>query len=465
MIQKSTISNKWWVLLAIGTGTFMTALDGSVVNTILPVIRKDFSSDIASVEWIIIIYLLVVSVLLPIFGRLGDIRGHKQVYITGFVLFITSSILCAYSRSINFLITSRAIQALGAAMLSANSPAILTKSFPDNQRGQALGMQATMTYLGLTVGPSLGGWLTDQFNWNVVFMINLPVGIIALIFSALFIAKDKPEIIKERFDFPGAFLFMLGLIALLLGLNQGHKWEWLSLPTLSILFFSIILFGIFYKMERKSIAPMLDFNLFHNRLFTLSIISAILNYICVYSSIFLMPFYLIQGRGLSPSQAGLILTAQPIMMAIIAPISGTVSDRIGSRIPTTIGMCLIAIGLYLLSGVGKETQYQSIIISLLVLGLGIGIFISPNNSALMGSAPGYRQGIAAGLLATARNVGMVLGVGLSGAIFNSFFNSDLPNNGQSLYLALHNSFLVACIVAIIGVILSSIRSASNSNLV
>jgi EmrB/QacA subfamily drug resistance transporter len=462
MIQNPSSSQKWWVLLAVGTGTFMTALDGSVVNTILPVIQKDFARDIASIEWIIIIYLLVVSGLLPIFGRLGDLRGHKQVYMLGFVLFISSSILCAYSNSINFLVASRAIQALGAAMLSANSPAILTKSFPDNQRGQALGMQATMTYLGLSVGPVLGGWLTDQFNWHTVFMINLPVGLIALIFSALFITKDKPEFDSERFDFLGAVLFFLGLISLLLGLNQGHEWQWLSFPTLATILSSIILFRLFFNVEKKCIAPMLDINLFHNRLFTLSTITAILNYMCVNSSIFLMPFYLIQGRGLSPSQAGLILIAQPITMAIIAPISGTISDRIGSRIPTTFGMCLIAVGLYLLSTLESSTPFQFIILSLLILGLGIGIFISPNNSALMGSSPSHRQGIAAGLLATARNVGMVLGVGLSGAIFNTYYHPAISPTDQSLYPALQNSFLVACTVALIGVILSSIRSDTNT---
>jgi EmrB/QacA subfamily drug resistance transporter len=462
MMQNTTPSQKWWVLLAVGTGTFMTALDGSVVNTILPVIKKDFSGDIATIEWIIIVYLLVVSGLLPIFGRLGDLRGHKQIYMTGFVLFISSSLLCAFSSSINFLITSRAIQALGAAMLSANSPAILTKNFPDNQRGQALGMQATMTYLGLSIGPSLGGWLTDQFNWHSVFMINIPVGLIALTLSALFISKDKPELDRERFDFLGAFLFMLGLIAILLGLNQGYEWQWLSLPTITTILSSFILFGLFYKNEKKNTTPMLDFNLFHNRVFTLSIFTAVLNYMCVNSSIFLMPFYLIQGRGLSASQAGLILTAQPITMAIIAPISGTISDRIGSRAPTTFGMCLIAVGLYMLSGLQSSTSSQFIILSLLVLGLGIGIFISPNNSALMGSAPGHRQGIAAGLLATARNVGMVLGVGLSGAILNSYYHSTLPLNDPSLFLGLHNSFIVACIVAMIGASLSLVRSKTNS---
>ena len=171
------IEQKWLVLIAIGMSTFMSALDTSVVNTVLPVITKSFDSHIATVEWVVIIYLLIVSGLLLSFGRLGDIRGHRIVFLIGFSIFILSSALCGMSTSIELLVVFRGMQALGAAMLAANSPAILTKSFPDSQRGQALGLQATMTYLGLTVAPSLGGWLTDLVSWRAVFYINIPVGL------------------------------------------------------------------------------------------------------------------------------------------------------------------------------------------------------------------------------------------------------------------------------------------------
>ena len=212
------IQQKWLVLIAIGMSTFMSALDTSVVNTVLPIITKSFDSHIATVEWVVIIYLLIVSGLLLSLGRLGDIRGHKSVFISGFSIFIISSALCGMSPKIEFLILFRGLQAIGAAMLAANSPAILTKSFPSSQRGQALGLQATMTYLGLT-RILLGGWLTDLISWRAVFYINIPVGLFALVLAWMFIPADGQEKLREPFDFQGALLFLAGLIALLLGLN------------------------------------------------------------------------------------------------------------------------------------------------------------------------------------------------------------------------------------------------------
>jgi EmrB/QacA subfamily drug resistance transporter len=464
--QRSTsrlnIDPKWGVLIAIGTGTFMSALDTSVVNTVLPVVNRNFGSEIATVEWVVIIYLLLVSGMLPGFGRLGDLRGHRPVYIAGYLLFIASSLLCAMSPTIYALIGARAFQSLGAAMLSANSPAILTKTFPSNERGKALGLQATMTYLGLITGPSLGGWLTQLFGWRSVFFINLPVGLVALLLSLRFIPRDQEVSMQERFDWTGALLFLGGLVALLLGLNRGYDWGWDSPIILGFLGGSIFLLTAFIRIERSKTAPMLDLGLFRDRSFAATITSAILNYICVYSIIFLLPFYLIDGRGLTPAQAGLILTAQPIIMAIVAPVSGTLSDSIGSRIPGITGMGVLAVGLFLLSRSSDSTPLSYIVLSLFVTGLGIGVFISPNNSALMGSAPRHRQGIAAGMLATARNVGMVLGVGLAGAIYTTVISRSLSGGSEAIFHAIQTSFQLIVIVALTGMITTSIRGKLNS---
>lgn len=456
------LERKWWVLIAVGAGTFMSALDISVVNTVLPVVTRTFHTEVATVEWVVIVYLLLVSGMLPSFGRLGDLRGHKSVYIAGFFLFILSSVLCGLAPSVLALIGARCLQALGAAMLSANSPAILTKSFPDAQRGQALGMQATMTYLGLTVGPSLGGWLTDQFSWRAVFLINVPVGLTALLLSMRFIQHDRPGIVRERFDWIGALLFMTGLVTLLLGLNQGHNWGWTSPAILGLLGGSLFLLGLFVWYEGRVQSPMLDLSLFKSRLFSASISAAVLNYICVYSILFLMPFYLIQARQFSPSYAGLLLSVQPLIMAIVAPISGTLSDRIGVRLPSTLGMGILAMGLFLLSRLGPVSSPGAIAAAMLISGLGIGIFISPNNSALLGSAPRNRQGIAAGLLATARNVGMVLGVGLAGAIFTTIMAQAITPIAAE-YRAISPSLMVAAGVALLGMIISAMRGDTHTN--
>lgn len=456
----SGIQRKWWILLAVGIGTFMTALDGSVVNISLPVISNYYKVDLALVEWVVTVYLVVLSGLLLSFGRLGDMRGHKTIYMAGFFIFVLSSALCSLSPNVSFLVACRGIQALGAAMLSSNSPAILTKSFPSEQRGQALGLQATMTYLGLTVGPSLGGWLTNQFSWRSVFYINVPVGVLAILISWIAIQNEGAHEQREHFDIQGAGVFMAGLSALLLGLNQGHNWGWTSAPILGLLAAAVLLLGLFLRIEQRTENPMVDLSLFKIRAFSLSVVSAIFNYICIYTILFLMPFYLIQGRMLTSTQAGLILTAQPIVMAIVAPISGTLSDRIGARLPGMIGMAFLAVGLFLLSRLGQNSPYPQVIFALAVAGLGTGTFISPNNSALMGAAPRHRQGIAAGVLATARNFGMVLGVGFAGAIFTTI----LASQGQSglisspaLFSAFQISFLAATAVGIAGIFSSAVR--------
>jgi EmrB/QacA subfamily drug resistance transporter len=449
-----TIDRKWWVLIAIGTGSFMAALDGSVVNTILPVMQNAFGSNVVTIEWVVTIYLLVLSGLLLTFGRLGDLRGHKIIYVWGFGIFVISSALCGGATSPQILILFRGIQAIGAAMLASNSPAILTGTFPGNMRGKALGLVSMMTYLGLTVGPSFGGWLAQAFGWQSIFYINIPVGALALTLSLFFIPNGPGVDNGQRFDVTGGMLFLAGLTALLLGLNEGAEWGWSSLPIIGCLTGAFLILILFIFVESRSQTPMLDLSMFKAPLFSASVISAVLNYICVYSITFLMPFYLIQGRGLNSAQAGLLLTAQPILMAIAAPISGVISDRAGSRLPGMIGMTLLSTGLFLLASFGKASSMLFAGMALAVAGLGTGIFISPNTSALMGAAPKQRQGIASGVQAAARNVGMVLGIGLAGAIFTTHL---LQNTPEALFQGTSMGFLAAGGVALLGVIVSAVK--------
>ena len=452
-----TIDRKWWVLIAIGTGSFMSALDASVVNTILPILRTSFNSNVAAIEWVVTVYLLVLSGLLLTFGRLGDLRGHKTIYVWGFSIFVVSSALCGVAWSATALVVFRSLQAIGGAMLASNSPAIVTGNIPPEQRGRAFGLVSTMTYLGLTVGPSLGGWLTHAFGWRTVFYINVPVGILALSLGLFFIPKDAPVEGGQRFDLAGAAVFLAGLTLLLLGLNKGAEWGWSSPSVLGLLAGAVFLLVVFIQIERRSSAPMLDLSLFRIPLFSTSVASAVLNYICVYSITFLMPFYLIQGRGLNSAQAGLLLTVQPILMAITAPISGAFSDRVGSRMPGMLGMGVLAVGLFLLSGLGSETGLWLVVLGLAVAGSGTGTFISPNTSGLMGAAPRSRQGIASGVQAAARNFGMVLGIGLAGAIFTTHL---AQNTVDALFKGIDQGFLVAAGVAVLGIGMSAIKDES-----
>lgn len=446
--------HRYWALTTVGLGTFMSALDGSIVNTVLPLLREELNTTVAGIEWVTTVYLLVVSGLLLGFGRAGDLYGQKRVYLSGFILFAIGSALCGLANSVHSLITLRGVQAVGAAMLFSSSPAILTKAFPASERGRALGAQATMTYLGLTVGPALGGWLAHVLGWRWIFYINIPVGLVAILMAWRTITDDRPKAKPEPFDISGAIIFLAGFVALLIALNQGHAWGWHSALTLTVFGVATALIFAFIQIERRSRSPMLDLSLFRNPIFSSTTLSAFLNYICVYSVVFVIPFLLVQGRGLDTRQAGLILTAQPLVMAITAPISGELSDRIGTRGLAMLGMALLSIGLIYLGVAAANDSLRTMVAALAVFGLGIGIFVSPNNSALMGAAPRERQGIAAGVLATARNVGMVCGVGISGAIFTTYLEAGGTN---ALTRGTQMSLYVGAAIAFVGIFTSAVR--------
>lgn len=451
-----SLDPKWFVLLAVGVGTFMSAVDASVVNTVLPVINRSLASSVAAIEWVVVVYLLVVSGLLLSFGRLGDLRGHKPMYLAGFAVFVLGSALCGLAPTAAVLIAFRALQALGAAMLLSNSPAILTLNFPAAQRGQALGLQASMTYMGMTVGPALGGWLTGRFSWRAAFYINVPVGLLALGLGLCFIPHDRRANDEGRFDLAGASTWMVGLVVLLLALNRGHAWGWTSGALAASLATAAVLLGAFVAIERRVPSPMLDLSLFRRRTFSAAATSSVLNFICTYTMVFLLPFYLIQGRGVSPAKTGLLLTAQSLVRAAVAPFSGTLSDWIGSRIPGMSGMALLATGLFMQSRLDAASPMRDVVVALAIVGLGTGLFISPNNSALMGSAPKERQGVAAAILATARSVGMVLGVGLSGAVLTTLTaGSEAPLPTTALVRAVDAGFLLATGIAVLGVFTSA----------
>ena len=455
------VEANWWVLVTVGLGTFMSALDGSVVNTLLPVLGRALGTSVAGIEWVTTVYLLVISGLLLSVGRAGDLFGHKRFYLAGFAMFVVGSALCGLARSAGMLIALRAFQALGASMLMATGPAILTLSFPMSMRGRALGALGTFTYLGLTVGPSFGGWLAGAYGWPSVFYINVPVGIVAILLAMRSVVDDHAVRREESFDFVGAALFTTGLVALLVALNQGHAWGWLSLPTLAPIALSLMLLAAFVRVELHRAHPMLDLTLFQERVFSAATASALLNYACVYSVLFVLPFLLIQGRGLTASQAGIVLTAQPIVMAVVAPVSGTMSDRLGSRGLATAGMLVLGIGMVMLALLVAHGSLGAIAGALAVVGLGVGTFVSPNNSALMGAAPLHRQGIASGVLATARNVGMVLGVGFAGAVFTTVL-SRASSPAVGLPPAVRASLLAAAVLAAVGTVLSALRPTAAS---
>ena len=327
----------------------MAALDSSIAHTLLPEISRSLGASVATIEWVLTVYLLVLSGTLLAFGRLGDLRGHKDVYVTGFAGFVVASALCGAAPSAGWLIGFRVVQALAGAMLYASAPAIITGSFPPSQKGRALGLQIACTYVGYSAGPPLGGFLAMYLGWRMIFFINVPVGLVGLFLSHRLIARDRPAGNAPRFDFAGATLYFLGVFALLLAFNQGYRWGWRSTPTLLLFFGALAVLAWFVAVEHGRSQPMLDLSLFHSPVFAGSVFSNLMNYAANSSIFFLLPFYLIGARGLDPARTGLVLLAMPVVIMLGVPLTGTLSDRIGSRLPTTVGLGLIVVGTLLLA--------------------------------------------------------------------------------------------------------------------
>jgi len=461
---------KWWVLATLAVGTFMAPLDSSVVNIVLPQIAGYFQADLASVEWVIMAYLLFISSLLLIYGRLGDMIGHKTVYVTGFVIFTLASVLCGAAQSLLALILFRVLQALGAGMMMAIGPAIIAATFPPNERGRALGLIGSTVASALAFGPTIGGVLSDYFGWRSVFYINLPIGIVAIVASSIVI-RQSIGTKRQNFDFIGAGATFFGLMAFLFALSHGQSWGWQSATVRGLLSAAAVLFAAFIFIEKRVKDPMIDLTLFKNRLFSMANLTALLNFMAQFSVVFLMPFYFEKVRNLAPSAAGMLLSSTPLVILFVAPVSGYLSDRIGSRLLSSFGMGIIVVALFLLSRLGVDTPYIYLALSLSAMGLGVGLFQSPNSNAIMSSVPRHMLGVASGMMASMRNIGMVMGVAISGAVFQTalpIHTAFLQAQGlggsalesDAFVRALQNSYTVAIALAVLGVFTSLVRGGS-----
>lgn len=440
-------------------GAFAGPLDGSMVNSMLPVLTRELGVDISTTNWLLTIYMLIQTGMMLTFGRLGDLHGHKLVYCGGLAVFIVGSALCTMTSTAGLLIAARAVTALGSAAIWANSAAILTHSFPAGQRGRALGLQSMMVQLGNSCGPPLSGLIAGFLGWRAIFWVSIPVTLVALALSVKFIQRDEPAGRGERFDLGGAAIYVLGLMSVLVALNQGHAWGWASIPVIGFIALGAVLLAGFVFLEPRLRYPMLNLSLFRERSFSAAILSGVLNFISTSSIVFLMPLYLILGRGMAPSEAGVVLITQPLVMASITILSGSLSDKIGSRIPATIGMTLLSTGLFLLSRLGAETPLPWVVAAQITVGVGIGMFGSPNSSAVMGAVPGSQRGIAAAILSTARTLGNTLGLGLAGAIFTTALAGAELTESTYVVHAVSVGFATASGMALLGALISATRPA------
>ena len=407
---------RWLVFGVVATGTFMATLTSSIVNVSLPLITDALKTDIATVQWVISAFLLTITSLLPLMGRLGDIWGRRRVYGASFIVFTIGSLLCSFSASISWLIASRVIQAVGAAALLSNGPAIITAAFPPNERGKVLGMTGTAVALGTLTGPSLGGVLVSAWGWHSVFLVNIPVGILAFIGVKLVLPR-APQNRTETIDYIGAILFSCGMTSSLLTLSFGGQWGWTSPHTLGVLTIAIIALILFVRQEKRVKHPMLDLSIFRNWAFLAGNLSGLLSFIALFANTIMLPFFLHDILALPPAGIGLVMSAFPLTMAITAPVSGILSDKFGPVTLTTSGLVIMSIGLMLTGHLGPDAGIALIMALQALTGLGNGMFQSPNNSSVMGAVPANQLGVAGGINALARNLGMVCGTAIAVSLF------------------------------------------------
>lgn len=457
---------RYMVLAAIMLGGIMGPIDASIVNVTLPTIAHSFFVSVSTAQWVPMIYLLSISSLLLFYGRLGDIMGYKKLYLTGLAGFIIVSGLCGLSPTIYWLIVFRAIQGLAAGMMMSVSYAIITASFPPHERGKAMGINAISISAGLAIGPSMGGCITSLLHWRFVFLINIPIGIIGFLWGLRVIPNFKGQ--QSTIDIPGAVTAFIFLFSILLFVNRFQN-QGFHCITVMMLLIALVSCIVFITIENNTPQPMLNLALFNNATFLFANVSALLNFMSQYVMVFATPFYLQRLLHNSSSSVGLIMTAFPLAVMAIAPFSGTLSDKVGTKALSCLGTGICAVALFLMSQLSVTSSSADIAWRLALFGFGTGIFQSPNNSAVMSSIPVHYLGIASGILATMRNAGMFLGIATAGIVLYITVPSYLL---QKAYLesfeainflsGLHYAYIAGGILAGTAVITSLVRTKNQN---
>jgi EmrB/QacA subfamily drug resistance transporter len=464
------IAYKWIVLSVTTIGALMASIDSTIVILGLPDMMVKLHADLISMIWVIMGYILVSTVFLLTFGRVADMLGRVRMYNLGFVVFTIGSALCGFSSDATQLIIFRLIQGSGAAMMVVNSVALITEVFPPNERGKALGLNAITFSIGGVAGPILGGLILTFADWRWIFFINVPIGLFGAIWGYRALKETSVRKKGERFDVLGAVSFSAGLTALLIALTLGIEYAFTSTPILVL--FGIFLLGVafFLWWEGRASNPVLDLTLFNDRIYNFSVLSAMIQALALFAVNFLIVFYLQGVLGYDPLKAALLLIPLPILTSIFAPLGGSIADRIGARVPATIGLLIQGVALVWFTRITPAMPYWQIALGLAVMGLGGGLFYPPNTSAAMNGAPKNRLGIASGTLATLRQAGMVTSFALSLAVAASSLPRDVMmqlfvgNNvtlGSAPMLAfvtgIHSAFFVSTILVLIAAGISFVR--------
>ncbi|EKQ52526.1 MAG: drug resistance transporter, EmrB/QacA subfamily [Methanobacterium sp. Maddingley MBC34] len=441
-------------LLAATIASFFTPFMGSSVNIALPTIGLDFGADAIILNWVTNGFLLAAAIFAVPFGRVADIHGMKKIFTYGIILFTVASLLCAISPSSFTLIASRILQGIGSAMIFVTGLAIISSVYPPQHRGKAIGINVAAVYVGLSFGPVLGGFMTQYLGWRSLFLLMIPFGLLVMGIVFWKLNDEWAASRGETFDYVGSILYSLMLFLVMYGFS--------SLPQIDgwvMLILGIMGFLAFIRWELRTKSPVFNVRLFKNTAFSFSSVAALINYSATFAVTLLLSYYLQYIKGLEPQTAGIILVAQPIIMAITAPIAGRMSDRIDARIIATAGMATVTLALFTMTFINSTTPIINIIIGLAVLGLGFGLFSSPNTNVIMGSVERKFYGVASATVSTMRLIGQTMSIGIATLVFALFIGRVQITPGQ--YPALMGSiqicFVVFTALCFIGIFVSWYR--------
>jgi len=423
-----SLHRKWQILLAVALGTCVVPINAGVVNVSLPTITEFFKVSVSTSEWVLIAYLIFMLSLVLFFGRVGDSKGQEMLYLVGLACFLITSLFCSLSQSIYYLIIFRALQGVAAAMIISVSLGIVRKSFPTEELGRALGIYAVAIAAGLALGPAIGGFLDYSGGWRTIFLLNIPLCALSLMLCYFILDRKSGDLVK--WDIRGTVLQFIGLFTIVYDLNRIQK-EGVGLITIILGIFALLVLLLFIWNERKVEYPLLDLSLFKKIRFSAFNLALFLNYFCMYMLLFIMPFYLQKVLHLSSNIVGVVLTAAPILMMFLAPLSGHLSDKFGSRYLAFIGSIISAAAFFSMTQLTIFSNFFDVFWRFALLGVGAAFFQSPNNRAIMASVPEERSGMISSIIVTIRNLGMVFAVSFAGIIL---YTTITPNTLQSSVL-------------------------------
>ena len=405
------------ILINVCVGQFVVGLDQRALLVALPTLTQTFNTSLTTIQWVLLIYdLLLIGTVITV-GRLGDLFGRRRFYAAGFLIFVLSSALCGAAQAAWQIILFRGLQAIGGAMITANGRAVASVAFPSNQRGKAMGFASMAFHIGFLTGPTLGGFLIDTIGWRWIFYLNLPIGIWGAYLAWQLIEESKEDGAGVSVDFTGAILLMIAYSLFIYGMNELPHLSWRDPLVIRSLVLSAGAGALFVWVELRSSMPILSFSLFRNRLFAASMLSLFFITSTQSAISFLMPFYLQNILHYSPTQMGWIIIANSVVIILVAPIAGWMSDRMGSRLLCTVGSAVIVIGQFFIASLGLTSSVVRLIFPLALTGLGWAIFNSPNQSAILGSVPRDKLGTASGMNTTTARTGGAMGVALSATLF------------------------------------------------